>query len=138
MTEAAILGGVLLVVVAIVVAIRRRRRTDAESAYGHWQREQTVLWHGRPVTVTFDYAPYLREPSRRRVNVHTLQRSRMGESSVVGLCHDSQEEQVFKLGSIQGEVLIQRSGESMSVEAWVELMNRGEEGTSLETGEARD
>ena len=110
----------------LVILIRRRRAPlDANSAYGHWQREQSVLWHGRPVTVTFDYAPYLKEPVRRRVNVHALQESAMGERSLVGFCHDGQEERAFKLAGIQGEILIERSHESISFAEWLEQVLTG-------------
>ena len=48
-----ILAGVLAL---LMILVRRRRAPLADdSAYGHWQREQSTLWHGRPVTVTFDY-----------------------------------------------------------------------------------
>ena len=120
-----LIGAAAAAAVLVILIRRRRAPLDANSAYGHWQREQSVLWHGRPVTVTFDYAPYLKEPVRRRVNVHTLQESAMGERSLVGFCHDSQEDRTFKLAGIQGEILIERSLESMSVAEWLEQVLTG-------------
>lgn len=120
-----LIGAAAAAAVLVILIRRRRAPLDANSAYGHWQREQSVLWHGRPVTVTFDYAPYLKEPVRRRVNVHTLQESAMGERSLVGFCHDGQEDRTFKLAGIQGEILIERSLESMSVAEWLERVLTG-------------
>lgn len=108
----------LALAVGLVLILVRRRRAPLDSAYGHWQRDQAVLWHGRPVTVIFDYAAYLQAPLKRRVNVHTLQCSAMGERSIVGFCHDDQEDRTFKIGGIQGNVLIERTKESLSVSDW--------------------
>lgn len=134
--SATVAVAIAVVVVALALWLRARRaRNRGDSAYGHWQREQTILWHGRPVTVTFDYAPYLREPSRRRINVHTLQKSQMGESTIIGLCHDTQEEQVFKIAGIKGSVLIQRTGESVPVTEWVaSLESASTDGTATGPG----
>ena len=101
----------LAIGVAVLCILVRRRRAPLydNSAYGHWQREQSVLWHGQPVTVTFDYATYLREPVVKRVNVHTLQQSAMGERSIVGFCHDDQEDRTFKLAGLHGSVLTERT-----------------------------
>ncbi len=120
-----LIGAAFAIAVLVILIRRRRAPLDANSAYGHWQREQSVLWHGRPVTVTFDYAPYLKEPLRRRVNVHSLQESAMGERSLVGFCHDAQEDRTFKLAGIQGAMLIERSQESMTVAEWVEQVLTG-------------
>lgn len=114
----------LAITVAVLFIIVRRRRAPLadESAYGKWQRDQTVLWHGQPQTVTFDYAQYLKQPMRRRVNVHTLQQSAMGEQTIVGFCHDAEEEQAFKIAGIRGNVLVQQSGDEWPVSKWLELV----------------
>lgn len=119
-----VLAAAAVLLLAIVV-LRRRRGRAADSAYGHWQRGQTVLWRGRPVTVLFDYAPYLKPPERRRVNVHTIQESGMGERSLVGFCHDDQEDRTFKLSGVQDPVLLERTREELPVEAWVAQLLAG-------------
>lgn len=128
---------VLALAVALLGILVRRRRAPLadQSAYGHWQRGQTVIWQGRPVTVLFDYAPYLKEPERRRVNVHTVQESGMGERSVVGFCHDSQEDRTFKLSGIQGPVLVERSRARMPVAEWLERLVEGGLDAPQEDGE---
>ena len=49
----------------------------------------------------------------------------MGERSLVGFCHDDQEDRTFKLAGIQGAMLIERSQESMTVAEWVEQVLTG-------------
>jgi hypothetical protein len=96
----------------------RRDRTsggdDDPSVFDRLRREQTTRWAGVPVTVCFDYQPYLREATRRRVNVHTLLESQHGEHTLVGYCHDQRADHTFKLASIVGQVLLERTGESLS------------------------
>ena len=117
-----------LVVVALLLGLvfilwrRRRAPITDDSSYGRWQREQESLWTGRPVTVVFDYAAYLQEPERRKVNVHSVQMSAMGERSVVGFCHDGQEDRTFKLSGVQGLVLVERNREELPVNEWVERL----------------
>ena len=93
---------------------RRKKTTESsESVYDRLQRQQMVVWQGNPITVGFDYQPYLKDSSRRRVNVNVLQRNEQGELSFVGYCHDAQEERTFKLSSVQGEVLVEKLGEAV-------------------------
>lgn len=115
---------VATLLLGLVFILWRRRRAPApdDSSYGRWQREQEALWSGRPVTVVFDYAAYLQEPERRKVNVHSVQVSAMGERSVVGFCHDSHEDQTFKLSGVQGLVLVERNREELSVNDWLERL----------------
>ncbi len=115
---------VVTLLLGLVFIMWRRRRAPApdDSSYGRWQREQEALWTGRPVTVVFDYAGYLQEPERRKVNVHSVQISAMGERSIVGFCHDSHEDRTFKLSGIQGLVLVERNREQLPVKEWLERM----------------
>ncbi|MEM7407825.1 MAG: hypothetical protein AAF458_21215 [Pseudomonadota bacterium] len=118
-----LLTGLLAAIIALAVAVfiwRKRRSAGMEdSSYGRWKAEQRVTWSGRPVTVIFDYAAYLQEPARRKVNVHTVQVSAMGEQSVLGFCHDGQEDRIFKLSGIRGAVLVDRSKEELDVDQWL-------------------
>ena len=106
---------------------RRERGSsgDDTSVYEHLRREQTTRWTGVPVTVCFDYQPYLREPTRRRVNIHTLLESQRGERTLLGYCHDQQGDLAFKLGSIVGDVLLERTGEPLAPRAFVERLLAG-------------
>ncbi|MBT6277585.1 MAG: hypothetical protein HOI95_26055 [Chromatiales bacterium] len=115
---------ILALAVAVLAILVRRRRAPVpgNSAYGRWQSQQTTLWHGRPVTVVFDYAPYMKEPERRKVNVHTLQESGMGERSLVGFCHDGREDRSFKLAAIQGPVLVAKTGEEVAPLEWLDRL----------------
>lgn len=109
----------LLLGVVFILWRRYRAPLKEDSSYGRWQKEQEILWSGRPVTVVFDYSGYLQEPERRKLNAHTVQMSAMGERSVVGFCHDAQEDQTFKLSGISSAVLVDRSREELDVEEWV-------------------
>ena len=109
---------------------RRRKQSDganaqSESVYARLQREQTVLWEGEPVTVGFDYQPYLKDPVRRRVNVRAVQETEMGALLLVGYCHDNQEERTFKVGSIHGDLLVEKLGRSAPASEFVESLVTG-------------
>jgi len=104
----------------------RRGKGANESVYDRLQMEQHPLWQGAPTTVVFDYEPYLKEPSRRKVNVHTVQESRAGVRSFIGFCHDYGEDRAFKLESVRGDILIVKSGQSMPGAAWLDALIAGE------------
>lgn len=72
--------------------------------------------------MVFYYAAYVQESERRKVNVHSVQVSAMGERSVVGFCHDSHEDQIFKLSGVPGLVLVERNREELPVNDMLERM----------------
>ena len=109
----------LLLGLVFILWRRRRAPLNEDSSYGRWQKEQEVLWSGRPVTVIFDYAGYLLEPERSKLNVHTVQVCAMGERSVIGFCHDAQEDRTFKWSGITSQVLVDRSREELDVQVWL-------------------
>ena len=71
------------------------------------------------MTFIVDYAGYLQVPERRKLKVHTVQVSAMGERSVIGFCHDVQEDQTFKLSGITSQVLVDLSREELEVQVWL-------------------
>ncbi len=104
---------------------RKQKLAESESVYDRLQREQSVVWEGEPITVGFDYQPYLKEPSRRRVNITAMQRNELDEILLVGYCHDAQQERTFKLTSVCGEVLVEKLGVSVLPGVFVNDLQAG-------------
>ncbi|MEM7254897.1 MAG: hypothetical protein AAF493_26100 [Pseudomonadota bacterium] len=123
------LGAGLLMVAVVIAAIfflRPRRPTNEDdTVFAQMQKQQETLWSGVPLTVVFDYQPYLKDVSRHRVNVHTVQRDAQGVHSVVGYCHDSKEDRVFLSHSIRGDMLVEKVDESISFTLWLEQLQAG-------------
>jgi hypothetical protein len=117
-----LVAATLLLGLLFILWRRRRAPLKEDSSFGRWQKDQAVTWQGRPVTVVFDYSAYLQEPERRKVNVHTVQLSAMGERSIVAFCHDAEEDRTFKLSGVCSDVLVERSKEELAVEVWLERL----------------
>ncbi|MCH9675412.1 MAG: hypothetical protein K0U93_28500 [Gammaproteobacteria bacterium] len=125
--------GVALAALAalVIVAVwwfRRRRPVvhPPDSVFAKVQEQQEVLWQDVPLTIVFDYEPYLKETARHRVNVHTVQRDAAGAFSLVGYCHDLRSDRVFLSHSIRGDVLVEKTGDACEFGAWLERLRAGE------------
>lgn len=119
----ALVGGL-----AIVGLRRRRARVDTpdETVFARVQQLQEILWTGVPLTIVFDYQPYLKETSRHRVNVHTVQKDEQGVYSIVGYCHDLKDDRVFLSHSIRGDILVEKTDESIAFQEWLSRIAAGQ------------
>ena len=132
-----LVAATLLLGLVFILWRRRRAPFEQDSSFGRWQREQEVTWHGRPVTVVFDYSAYLQEPERRKANVHTVQTSAMGEVSVVGFCHDRQEDCTFKTSGVRSAVLVERKKTQLDVDVWLQRLV-ADDLFAIETGNSHE